>query len=159
MCTFFVGDLMDNKYLDLAYRESLKAKDKNEVPVGAVIVCDGKVISKAYNKKVSTNNVCAHAEMIAIRKASLKLNDWRLNGCELYVTLEPCPMCAGAIEQSRIDKVYIGARSNFDVNREIISRIFDNDEFYHRVEYEYLDSEKCSNILKEFFLSKRKKSK
>ena len=150
---------MGFKYMDLAYKEALKAKGREEVPVGAVIVLNGKVIAKAYNKKVSSNNICAHAEIMAIRKAELKLVDWRLVDCEMYVTLEPCPMCAGAIEQSRIKKVYIGTKSNFKSNGEIIEKIFNNNEFYHRVEYEYINDEKCSKILKEFFLERRTKSK
>lgn len=150
---------MNTKYIDLAYKEALKAYDREEVPVGAVIVLNGKVIAKAYNKKVSSNNICAHAEIIAIRKAELKLNDWRLVDCEMYVTLEPCPMCAGAIEQSRIKKVYIGTKSNFNSNSEIIEKIFHNQEFYHQVEYEYINDNKCSDILKKFFSARRLKSK
>jgi len=146
---------MENKYIDLAYNESLKAYRKGEVPVGAVIVKDNLVIAKAYNKKDSSNDVCAHAEILAIRKASKKLKDWRLVDCEMYVTLEPCPMCAGAIEQSRIKKVYIGTKSNFKINGELIKKIFNNDEFYHRVDYEYIDDQKCSDILKNFFSSRR----
>lgn len=148
---------MKNKYIDLAYKEALKAYKCDEVPVGAVIVLNGKVIAKAYNKKVSSNDVCAHAEILAIKKASAKLKDWRLVDCEMYVTLEPCPMCAGAIEQSRIKKVYIGTKSNFSSNQEIIDKIFNNREFYHRVEYEYLNDLNCSEILKYFFAKKREK--
>jgi len=148
---------MENKYIELAYKEALKAYKCDEVPIGAVIVLNGKVIAKAYNKKVSSNDVCAHAEILAIKKASSKLKDWRLVDCEMYVTLEPCPMCAGAIEQSRIKKVYIGTKSNFKSNQEIIDKIFDNQEFYHRVEYEYLNDLNCSEILKDFFAKKREK--
>ncbi len=148
---------MNNKYMKIALKEAHKAYLKDEVPVGVVIVKDGEVIAKAYNKKVLSNDVCAHAEILAIKKASKKLNDWRLVDCEMYVTLEPCPMCAGAIEQSRIKKVYIGAKSNFNSNQEIIKKIFDNSEFYHRVEYEYLDNLECSKILKNFFIKQRQK--
>ena len=148
---------MENKYIEIAYKEALKAYKRDEVPVGAVIVLDGKIIAKAYNKKVSSNDVCAHAEILAIKKASLKLKDWRLVDCEMYVTLEPCPMCAGAIEQSRIKKVYIGTKSNFESNQKIIDKIFNNKEFYHRVEYEYLNDLNCSDILKGFFAKKREK--
>lgn len=148
---------MDKKYIDLAYKEALKARDKDEVPVGAVIVLNGEVVAKAYNRKVSSNDVCAHAEILAIRKASSKLKDWRLVDCEMYVTLEPCPMCAGAIEQSRIKKVYIGTKSNFKINGELVEKIFNNEEFYHQVEYEYINDQKCSDILKDFFSSRRLK--
>ena len=146
---------MDNKYMNLAYKEALKAYNCDEVPVGAVIVSNGKVLAKAYNKKVSSNDVCAHAEILAIKKASKKVKDWRLVNCEMYVTLEPCPMCAGAIEQSRIKKVYIGTKSNFKSNQELIKKIFNNDEFYHHVDYEYIDDDNCSAILKDFFAKKR----
>lgn len=142
-------------YMNLAYKEAVKAFEKDEVPVGAVIVCNNRVIAKAYNKKVMHNDVCAHAEIEAIKKASRKLADWRLNDCDMYVTLEPCPMCAGAIEQSRIRKVYIGAHSSFPSNKQIVDSIFNNSDFYHRVAYEYLDDVKCSNILKNFFQKKR----
>lgn len=147
--------MMDNKYMKIAYKEAMKAYQKDEVPVGAVIVKDGVVIAKAYNQKVLSNNVCGHAEIMAIRKASKKLNDWRLVDCQMYVTLEPCPMCAGAIEQSRIKKVYIGTKSNFSSNQELIEKIFNNKEFYHRVEYEYMNDLDCSKILKDFFAKKR----
>lgn len=155
-CALFLWVIfMNEKYMDIAYNEAKKAFLKDEVPVGAVIVLSGKVIAKAYNKKVSLKDVCAHAEIIAIKKASLKLKDWRLEDCEMYITLEPCPMCAGAIEQSRIKKVYIGTKSNFKSNHEIVEKIFNNREFYHKVEYSYLNDSKCSEILKEFFAKKR----
>lgn len=96
------------EFMDLAYKESIKAFNENEVPVGAVIVKDGEVISYAHNLKNKNNNPTHHAEMLAIEMACDRLNNWRLNNCEIYITLEPCCMCASAIAQSRISTVYIG---------------------------------------------------
>ena len=102
---------MKNKeyFMKEALKEALKAYKKEEVPVGVVIVKDDKIIARAYNQKEMKNSPIKHAEIIAIEKACKKLNNWRLNDCEMYVTLEPCPMCTGAIINSRIKKVYIGA--------------------------------------------------
>ena len=94
--------------LSLALEEAEKAREKGEVPVGAVIVKNGEIIARAHNLKETLKDPTAHAEMLAIREACNKLNNWRLHGCEMYVTLEPCPMCAGAILQSRLSKIYIG---------------------------------------------------
>ena len=138
-----------------AMKEARKAFFKNEVPVGAVIVKDGIIIAKSHNKKISTNNVFDHAEIIALRKAAKKIGDWRLSGCDMYVTLEPCPMCASAIQQSRINKLYIGTYSNVESNKEVILSILNNQNFNHSVEIEYLYNEDCSKILSEFFDNKR----
>ena len=100
------NNIFDKKFLNIALKEALKAFNKNEVPVGAVIVKDNKVIAKAYNKKEERKNVLAHAEILAILKASKKLNNWRLSGCVMYTTLEPCYMCMEAIKQSRIEQVF-----------------------------------------------------
>ena len=105
---YFVGDFMNNKFMCIAIKEAEKAKKIGEIPVGAVIVKDGKVLSKAHNLKESKNIATFHAEIIAIEKACKKLDNWRLIDCEMYVTLEPCSMCYGAIEESRISKLYIG---------------------------------------------------
>lgn len=149
---------MEEKFMKMALKEAQKAFDKEEVPIGAIIVKDGKVIAKAHNIKESTNNSCGHAEVLAIQKASKKINDWRLNDCEMYVTLEPCMMCAGAIVQSRIKKVYIGTIDN--KTGAVVSKLkaFDDYTFNHKVEYEIgiLETD-CSNILKEFFKKLRKR--
>jgi len=102
---------MKNKeyFMKEALKQALKAYKKEEVPVGVVIVKDDKIIARSYNQKEMKNSPIKHAEIIAIEKACKKLNNWRLNDCEMYVTLEPCPMCTGAIINSRIKKVYIGA--------------------------------------------------
>lgn len=134
-------------FLDLAFQEARKAAAKDEVPVGAVIVRDGKIIAKAHNLKESKSDATAHAEMIAIRKASKKIGDWRLNECTLYVTLKPCEMCAAALVHARIGKVYFGAE---ETRSEMIT---------HRYEMEYLEVIKCSSILSDYFRAKRKKKK
>ena len=145
--------------MNLALKEAEKALKIEEVPVGVIIVCDGLIIAKAHNKKVKSKSVLDHAEIIALMKATKKLSDWRLDGCDMYVTLEPCPMCASAIQQSRIKKVYIGTKSNFKTNGEIMANIFDNNEFYHHVDYEYVNDYRCEKILKDFFKSVRLKRK
>lgn len=97
---------MNEKYMDLALKEAKKAYKKKEIPVGAVVVYQNKVIAKAYNKRQRSKDVTAHAEILAIKKAAKKLNDWRLNECTLYVTLKPCAMCEKVINESRISEVY-----------------------------------------------------
>lgn len=143
-----------NRFLKAAYEEALTSKQEDEVPVGAVIVYKNKIIGKGHNE---SNNITVsnHAELKAIDQAIKYLNDWRLNECEMYVTLEPCPMCAGAILKSRIKKVYIGTPSNIKSNQDIIESIFKNKEFYNFVDCEYLNDENCSKILTDFFKEKR----
>ena len=120
---------MNEYYMKIAIKEAKKAYKYEEVPVGAVIVKNNKIISKAYNKKEKTKNVTKHAEIIAISKACKKLKNWRLDDCEIYVTMEPCMMCSGAIEQSRINKIIYGVKNeNYGSthllkNIEIISQI------------------------------------
>jgi len=146
---------MKNDFIDEAFNEAKIAFDLNEVPVGAVIVKNNEIISRAHNLKRYTNNIVNHAEIIAIMAACEKVNDWRLNGCEMYVTLEPCAMCAGAIVQSRISKLYIGSKSNIKSNSKIIKSILQNDEYNHRVEIVYLNNKRCSQIMTDFFENKR----
>ena len=146
---------MDKDLIEVALDEAQIAYNLNEVPVGAVIVRNGEIIAKAHNLKRSTNNIMNHAEIISIIEASNYVGDWRLNDCEMYITLEPCPMCAGAIVQSRINKIYIGAESNIKSNRQLIENILQNTEADHRVEIEYLNNLKCSKILTVFFSNKR----
>ena len=102
---------MNEYYMNLAIKQAKKALKHNEVPVGAIIVKDSKIISQAYNKKEKSNDVTNHAEIIAISKACRKLKNWRLDDCILYVTMEPCMMCSGAIEQSRIKKIVYGVKN------------------------------------------------
>ena len=146
---------MNDKFIDIAIEEAQKAFEENEVPVGAVIVRNNQVIASAHNMKLNTKNPLNHAELIAINDAITKIGDWRLNECEMYITLEPCPMCAGAISQSRIKIIYIGTKSNISCNEKVIANILQNDEYYHRVEIFYLNNEKCSMLLRDFFANKR----
>ena len=146
-----------NKFMDLAYNQAIKARDIDEVPVGAIIVKDNKVIARAYNLKEKTNDPLGHAEILCIKKACKKVGDWYLKDCELYVTLEPCVMCSGAIINSRIKKVYYGAR---DLKGGALGGLFnlmDQKGFNHYFESEYLEDIRCSQILRDYFKNKRKK--
>lgn len=147
------------KYIDIAYKEAVKALKIDEVPVGAVVVKNGEIIAKAYNKKEVNNDPLGHCEMLAIKKACKKLKSWRLNDCELYVTLEPCLMCLGAIIHSRIKKVYFGVKDpRFGA---IVGnmKILDENKFNHTPEFEDLNDEKCGKVLSEFFRTKRNREK
>ncbi|EGT3616000.1 nucleoside deaminase [Clostridium perfringens] len=141
--------------LSLALEEAEKARKNGEVPVGAVIVKDGEVIAKAHNLKESLNDPTAHAEILAIREACNKLNNWRLHGCEMYVTLEPCPMCAGAILQSRLSKVYIGTFDDTTGAAGSIVNILQNHNLNHFLEVNWENDENCSKILTKFFKDRR----
>lgn len=147
---------MGNKFLDLAIKEAEIAASEGEVPVGAVIVKDNEVIAAAHNMKESLKDVTAHAEILAIRKASEKLNNWRLKGCEIYVTLEPCAMCAAAICQSRISKIYIGT---FDPEAGACGSVINlvqSSRLGYNINVQWLYFDKCSEILKEFFENRRR---
>ena len=137
--------------MNLALNEAKKAYKKLEVPIGAVIVKDGKIIARAHNLREKKQSSLAHAEIIAIKKACEKLESWRLDGAELYVTLEPCAMCAGAITQARIKKVYFGAKDEKNGCVGSIANIFDDIKTTHKVEYEYIENKECSDILSNFF--------
>jgi tRNA(adenine34) deaminase len=151
---------MEEKFMLEALKEAKKAYDKLEVPVGAVIVKDGKIIARAHNLKETKNDTTKHAEIIAIQKASKKLESWRLLDCEMYVTLEPCSMCAGAIINSRIKKVYIGAKDKKTGAVGSVFNLFEDYKFNHKVDVEtgILKSE-CEKILKDFFKELRKLKK
>lgn len=141
------------KIMKTALEEAKKAFKKGEVPVGAVITKNNKIISKGYNLKENKNKAIMHAEIIAITKANKKLKSWRLDDCELYVTLEPCMMCAGAIIQSRIKKVYYGLPSSkFGIDKET-TKYKNNHQF--EMEGNILEGE-ISALLKKFFKEKRK---
>ena len=145
-----------NEFMEMALLEAEKARKREEVPIGAVIVKSGKVIAKGFNKREKTKSALNHAEVVAIRKACKKLKDWRLEGCEIYVTLKPCPMCAGAIANARIDKVYYGADET-NTNDNLAEQIFASTRLNHKVEMEKLDaySDRCAQMLSAFFRSKR----
>lgn len=138
-------------YMREALKEAKKAYLKNEVPVGCIIVCDDKIIARGHNKREGLNNSLAHAEVVAINKACKKMNTWKLDNCVMYITLEPCVMCSGAIIQSRIKKVIYGATDyRFGAHKSIIN-LFDV-KFNHSVEVESgLLEDECSNIITEFF--------
>jgi len=148
---------MNEKYMRVAIEEAKKAYKLGEVPVGAVIVKNEKIISKAYNKKEKSNMVIAHAEILAINKASKKLKNWRLEDCDLYVTLEPCPMCASAIKQARINRVFYGLSSSDKNNKTVIELIFSKDISNPSVELNcgYFSFE-IKKIMSDFFKEKRK---
>lgn len=149
-----------NKFMKQALKEAKKAYEKLEIPVGAVIVKDGKIIAKAHNLKETKTDTTKHAEILAIQKASKKLESWRLLDCEMYITLEPCSMCAGAIINSRIKKVYIGALDEKTGAAGSVLNLFEDYKFNHKVEVEKgVMQEECENILKDFFKMLRKYKK
>lgn len=151
---------MQEKFMKLALKEAKKAYDKREVPVGAVIVKDDKVISKAYNLKEIKRDTTKHAEILAIQKASKRLNSWRLEDCEMYVTLEPCSMCAGALIQSRLKKVYIGTMDYKTGACGSVLNLLDDYKFNHTVEVEVgILKEECEKMLKDFFKELRYEKK
>ncbi len=147
---------MEEKYMKMAYQEALKAAEEDEVPIGCVIVREGKVLSKAHNRKEKKQNAVRHAEIEAIEKAVKKLGTWHMEDCELYVTLEPCLMCAGAIVNSRITKVYYATR---DPKGGAFKSVIDLDELkginHHPNWEEGLMREACSKLLKDYFRKKR----
>ena len=142
--------------MEIALEEAKKAYSKGEVPIGAVIVKDNKIIARAHNLKETLKSAIAHAEILAIEEASKKIGDWRLNGAEMYVTLEPCSMCAGAILQSRIDRIVYGTE---DIKGGALGssyNLFEQKNINHipKIESGVL-KEECSQIIKDFFKKKR----
>lgn len=152
--------MYNEQFMKLALQMAYKAYKKHDVPVGCVIVKDNKIIAKAYNKKESKKQTTRHAEIEAIEMASKKIKDWRLNGCEMYVTLEPCCMCAGAILNSRISKVYIGAMETKFGCCGSAYNLLNSPKFttHCNVESGFL-KEESSDILKKFFIDRRNKEK
>lgn len=149
---------MDIRFMELAIEEALKGHLYDEVPVGAVIVKDNDVIASAHNEKEQFKKATKHAEIIAIEKASEVIGDWRLTGCDLYVTLEPCPMCAGAIINSRLDKVYFGAYDNKAGCCGSLYNLLSDKRFNHQPEViGGIMQDQCSRMISSFFLSKRPK--
>ena len=143
--------------MEEAIKQAKIALKKEEVPIGAVVVKDGKIISKGYNKRERKKNALMHAEIEAINKACKKLKDWRLENCEIYVTLEPCPMCAGAILSSRIKKIIFSAEDKTSQDN-LFEKIVSSTRLNHTCEYEQLfEYEKeCSKLLTEFFMKDMK---
>ena len=142
----------DERFMREAIRQARKAGALMEVPIGCVIVYEGKIIARGYNRRNTDKNTTSHAEINAIRKASKKLGDWRLEGCTLYVTLEPCQMCAGAIVQARIDKIVIGSMNPKAGCAGSVLNLLEMDGFNHKVEVERgVLEEECSTMLSGFF--------
>lgn len=142
----------DEYYMNKALAEARHAEELLEVPIGCVIVHEDKIIGRGYNKRNTKGTTLAHAEMMAIDKACKKLGDWRLEGCTMYVTLEPCQMCAGAAVQSRIDRVVIGAPSPKAGSAGTLINILENPQFNHQVQITRgVLEEECTAMLKDFF--------
>lgn len=150
----------EEKFMKSALKEAKKAFEKDEVPVGCVVVFEDKIISRGYNKVMKKKSAVFHAEIEALIKAGKKIGDFRLEDCEMFITLEPCAMCAGAIVNSRIKKVYIGA---MDVKRGFCGscfNLFEKEELNHKVEYETgILKEECLEIIRDFFKKIREKNK
>lgn len=143
-------------YMKIALAEAKKAYSKGEVPIGAVIVKNDEIIAKAHNLKETLKSAIAHAEILAIEEASKKINDWRLNDCEMYVTLEPCSMCASAIAQARISKLHIGTFNKDMGACGTILNILDYDIFNSYVEINWCYNKECSELISKFFYGIRK---
>lgn len=150
----------DEKYMKEAIRQAKKAWKMEEVPIGCVIVHEGKIIGRGYNRRTTDKNPLAHAELAAIKKASKKMGDWRLEDCILYVTLEPCQMCSGAIVQARVKRVVIGCMNPKAGCAGSIFNLLQVERFNHQVEITsgVLEAE-CSQMMKGFFKELREKQK
>lgn len=147
------------KYMQEALKEAVKAGAKDEVPVGAVLVFEGRIIARGHNLRETRQSVLGHAELATLAKASKKLGSWRLPGCDLYVTLEPCPMCAGALQQARVRHVYYGAT---DPKAGVVSlglNLNENPRLNHRYALMHLETSDCGKVLSEFFRARRRKAK
>lgn len=146
----------EEKYMREAIKQAKKALSLGEVPIGCVIVYEDKIIARGYNRRMLDKNTLSHAELNAIRKASKALGDWRLDGCEMFVTLEPCQMCAGAIVQSRIKKVWIGSMNPKAGCAGSIMNLLQVPAFNHQVEIETgILNDQCSDMLTSFFRNLR----
>lgn len=151
---------IDEKFMKEAIKQAKKAYAIGEVPIGCVIVHDGKIIGRGYNRRTIDKNTLAHAELMAIRKASKKMDDWRLEECTMYVTLEPCQMCSGAIVQSRMTRVVVGCMNPKAGCAGSILNLLQMEEFNHQVELETgVLEEECSQMMKTFFKELREAKK
>lgn len=147
---------MQKKFMKSAIKEAQKAVEKDEVPIGAVIVVNNKIVAKAHNLMEKTQLATAHAEILAINKACKKLKSWRLDDAEMYVTIEPCAMCAGAIVNARIKKVYFGAYESKSGCAQSKFSVLSDSGLNHSTEFEGgIEQEICANIIKSYFKSKR----
>lgn len=151
---------MDVRYMKEAIKQAKKAAKIGEVPIGCVIVYQDKIIARGYNKRNTKKNTLAHAEIIAMNKASKVVGDWRLEGCTMYVTLEPCQMCAGAIVQSRMDRVVVGTMNKKAGCCGSVINLLNMEQFNHQVELVTgVLEEECSSVISNFFLELRKQKK
>ena len=149
---------MDLKYMDIAFKNAKRAFKLGEVPIGAVIVKNDIILAESFNFKEHDKSVCSHAELLAIIEASKKLDNWRLDDCDIYVTLDPCPMCASAIKQSRIKNVYSALENSYSDNKKIIEKIFSVDSTNNSVNYiSNLYVDKSKKLLNTFFEMQRNK--
>ena len=147
----------DKKYMELAFKEAEKALEMDEVPIGAVVVKDGEVIGRGYNLREKEQDPTAHAEIIAIREAAQNLGSWRLESCEIFVTLEPCPMCTGAMIQARIKRLVYAASDPKGGTAGSLYNLADDNRFNHQIEVKKgIMAEKSSKMLKNFFKNLRK---
>ena len=144
-------------YMKFAYNEALKSLKKDEVPIGAVIVKNGKIIAKGHNIRERKQNALLHAEIVAINKACKKLHSWRLDDCEIFVTLEPCPMCAGAIANARLKNVVYACKEKTS-NDNLMQQILTSERLNHKCSFsqDVAYEKECSNLLSKFFQKKRK---
>ncbi len=146
----------DQRYMKEAIRQAKKAQALGEVPIGCVIVYEGKIIARGYNRRMVDHTTLAHAEIIAIKKACRKIGDWRLEGCRIYITLEPCPMCAGAILQARIPQVVLGCMNPKAGCAGSVLNLLCQEGFNHRCQVETgVLGEECSLMMKDFFKALR----
>ncbi|MEE0682812.1 MAG: nucleoside deaminase [Bacilli bacterium] len=147
---------MDLKYMDMAIEEAKKAFEEDEVPVGCVIVKNNQILALTHNRKEQMNSATKHAEILAIEEASSKLNNWRLDGCDVYITLEPCPMCASALKQARVSHIFCGLSNSDFRNYEIVLKILESDKNNASVPIiNDLAVEKVDKIMKDFFRNRR----
>lgn len=147
---------MDLKYMDMAIEEAKKAFEEDEVPVGCVIVKNNQILALTHNRKEQMNSATKHAEILAIEEASSKLNNWRLDGCDVYITLGPCPMCASALKQARVSHIFCGLSNSDFRNYEIVLKILESDKNNASVPIiNDLAVEKVDKIMKDFFRNRR----
>ena len=150
---------LDRKFMRMALREAKRALNEDEVPVGAVVVQNGKIVARAHNRPVRLEDPTAHAEVLALRRAAKRLGNYRLNGCVLYVTIEPCAMCAGAMVHARVGRIVFGARDPKAGAGGSALTVLNHPKLNHRAEIvEGVLGEDCASILKQFFSARRQKT-
>ena len=148
--------MTDHEFMELAVKEARQASLAGEVPVGAVLVRDGEVVARDHNRPISLNDPTAHAEILVLRAGAARMMNYRLSGCELYVTIEPCLMCSGAIVQSRISRLVFGARDEKGGAVKSLYQILEDPRLNHRVQViEGVLGEQCQDIMQAFFVARR----